>query len=152
MVIHIRGSNTNLFVILYRVFVRYIYKYGLHLVPLTLPLKLVISRLESCFFRLVMGKVASRFGSSRLSRLRSLCGLDSVDVRCIILGHQRLSYYRARRIAALQVPKTDPTRMRNLRSSCEQLTKFVSQPSIMRMQKSIESITNSSDTILRKAE
>ena len=53
--IHIRGFNTNLCVMLYRVFVRSIYEYGLHLVPLSLALKLVISRLESCFFRLVLG-------------------------------------------------------------------------------------------------
>ena len=83
--IHIRGFNTNLCVMLYRVFVRSIYEYGLHLVPLTLSLKLVISRLESCFFRLVLGKVASRFGSSRLPRLRSLCRLESVDVRRVII-------------------------------------------------------------------
>ena len=138
--------------LLYRVFVRSIYEYGLHLVPLTLPLKLVISRLESCFFRLVLGKVASRFGNTRLPRLRSLCQLESVDERRIILGHQRLSYYQERRLAALQVTKTEPTRMQNLRSACKQLTMFVSHPSIMRMRKSIESITDSSDTILRKGE
>ena len=79
--IHIRGFNTNLCVMLYRVFVRSIYEYGLHLVPLSLALKLVISSLESCFFRPVLGKVASRFGSSRLPRLRSLCRLESVDLR-----------------------------------------------------------------------
>ena len=150
MGIHIRGFNTNLCVMLYRVFVRSIYEYGLHLVPLTLSLKLVISRLESCFFRLVMGRVASRFGSSRLPRMRSLCRIESVDMRRIILGHQRLSYYQGRRLAALQVPKTEPTRMPNLRSAREQLTMFVSHPSIMRMRKGIESITDSSDTILRK--
>ena len=77
--IHIRGFNTNLCVMLYHVFVRSIYEYGLHLVFLSLALKLVISRLESCFFRLVLGKLASRFGSSRLPRLRSLCRLESVD-------------------------------------------------------------------------
>ena len=137
---------------LYRVFVRSIYEYGLHLVPLTLPLKLGISRLESCFFRLVMGRVASRFGSSRLPRLRSLCRLESVDVRRIILGHQWPSYYQERKLAALQVAKTEPTRMQNLRSACEQLTMFVSHPSIMRMRKGIKSITDSSDTILRKGE
>ena len=131
MGIHIRGFNTNLCVMLYRVFVRSIYEYGLHLLPLILPLKLVIRRLESCFFRLVMGRVASRFGSSRLPRLRSLCRLESVDVRRTILGHQRLSYYQGRRLAALQVPKTEPTRMQNLRSACEQLTMFVSHPSII---------------------
>ena len=119
MGIHIRGFNKNLCVMLYRGFVRSIYEYGLHLVPLTLLLKLVISRLESCFFRLVMGWVASRFGSSRLPRLRSLCRLESVYLRRIILGHQRLSYYQGRRISALQVPKTEPTRMQNLRSACE---------------------------------
>ena len=52
--IHIGGLNTNLCVMLYRVFVRSIYEYGLHLVPLSLALKLVISRLDSCFFRLVL--------------------------------------------------------------------------------------------------
>ena len=93
MRVHIRGFNTNLCVMPYRVFVRSIYEYSLHLVPLTLLLKLVTSRLESCFFRLVMGRLASRFGSSRLPRLRSLCTLESVDLRRIILGHQRLSYY-----------------------------------------------------------
>ena len=62
------------------------------------------------------------------------------------------SYYQGRRLAALQVPKTEPTRMQNLRSACEQLTMFVSHPSIMRMRKGIESITVSSDTILRKGE
>ena len=152
MGIHIRGFNTNLCVMLNRVFVRSTYEYGLHLVPLTLSLKLVISRLESCFFRLVMGRVASRFGSSRLPRLRSLCWLESVDVHRIILGYQRLSYYQGRRIAALQVPKTDRTRIQNLQSACQQLTMFVSHPSIMRMGKSIESITDSSDTIPRKGE
>ena len=98
---------------LYHVFVRSIYEYGLHLVPLTLLLKPVISRLESCFFRLVMRRGASRFGSSRLPRLPSLCQLESVDVRRIIMGHQRPSCYKRRRIAALQVPKTDPNRMPN---------------------------------------
>ena len=111
MGIHIRGFNTNLCLMLYRVFVRSIYDYGLHLVPLSLALKLVISRLESCFFRLVLGKVASRFGTSRLPRLRSLCRLESVDLRRIIMGHQPLSYYHGRRTAALQVPKTDHNRM-----------------------------------------
>ena len=98
--IHIRGFDTNLSVMLYRVFVRSIYEYCLHLVPLTLSLKLAISRLESCFFRLVLGKVASGFGSSRLPRLRSLCRLESVDLRRIIMGQQRLSYYQDRRRAA----------------------------------------------------
>ena len=84
--------------------------------------------------------------------MRSLCRLESVDVRRIILGHQRLSYYQGRRLAALQLPKTEPTRMQNLRSACKQLTMFVSHPSIMRMRKGIASITDSSDTILRKGE
>ena len=89
--IHIRGFDTNLCVMLYRVFVRSIYEYCLHLLPLTLSLKLAISRLESCFFQLVLGKVASRFGSSRLPKLRSLCRLESVDLRRIIMRQQRLS-------------------------------------------------------------
>ena len=70
MGIHIRGFNTNLCVMPYRVFVRSIYEYGLHLVPLTLPLKLVVSRLESCFFRLLMGRVALRFGFKGVPDLR----------------------------------------------------------------------------------
>ena len=152
MGIHIRGFNTNLCVMLYRVFVRSIYKYGLHLVPLSLALKLVISRLESCIFRLVLGKVASRFGSSRLPRLRSLCRLESVDLRRIINGYQRLSYYHGRRTAALQVPKTDHNRMQNLRSACEQLTMFVTHPSIMGMRKSIYSLSDSSKNMFRKRE
>ena len=152
MEIHIRGFNTNLCVMLYRFFVRSIYEYGLHLVTLTLPLKHVISRLESCFFRLVMGRVASRFGSSRLPRLRSFCRLESVDVCRIILGHQRLSYYQGRRIEALQVPKTNPSSMQNLRSACEQLTMFVTHRSIMGMRKSVDSLSNSSKTMLRKQE
>ena len=86
---------------LYRVLVRLIYEYGLHLVPLSLALKLVIIRLESCFFRLVLGKVASRFGGSRLPKLRSLCRLEFVELRRIVIGYQRLSYYHGRRIAAL---------------------------------------------------
>ena len=150
--IHIRGFSTNLCVMLYRVFVRSTNEYGLHLVPLSLALKLVISRLESCFFRLVLGKMASRFGSSGLPRLRSLCRLESVDLPRIIIGYQRLSYYQVRRIAALQVPKTDPNRMQNLRSACKQLEMFVSHRNIMRMRKSIESITNSSKTMFRKRE
>ena len=133
--IHIRGFNTNLCAMLYRVFVRSIYEYSLHPVPLSLALKLVISRLESCFFRLVLGKVASRFGSSRLPRLRYLCRLESVDLRRIIIGYQRLSYFHGRRIAALQVPNTDPDRTQNVRSACEQLTMFVTHPSIMGMRK-----------------
>ena len=149
---HIRGFNTNLCVMLYRVFVRSIYEHGLHLIPLTLPLKLAISRLESCFFRLLMGRVASRSGSSRLPRLRSLCRLESAVLRRIIMGHQRLSYYQGRRIAAMQVPETDPTRMQNLQSSCEQLTMFVSHSSIMQLRQSIEFITDSSDTVLRKGD
>ena len=99
-----------------------------------------------------MGRGASRFRSSRLPRLRSFFRIERVDVRRIIMGHQRHSYYQGRRLAALQVPKTEPTRMQNLRSACEQLTMFVSHTSIMRMRKSIESITDSSDTILRKGE
>ena len=150
--IHIRGFNTNLCVMLYRVFVRSIYEYGLHLVPISLALKLVISRLESCFFRLVLSKVASRFGSSRLPRLRSLCRLESIDQRRIIIGHQRLSYYHGRRIAVLQVPNTDPDRMRNVRSAREQLTMFVTHPSIMWMRKCIDSISKGSKTMFRKRE
>ena len=149
--IRIRGFNTNLCVILYRVFVRSIYEYGLHLVPLSLALKLVIGRLESCFFRLVLGRVASRFGSSRLPRLRSLCRLESVDLRRIIMGHQ-LSYYHGRTIGALQVPKTDPGRMRNVRSASEQLTMFVTHPSIMGMRKSIDSLSKGSKNTFRKRE
>ena len=94
--IHIHGFNTNLCVMLYRLFFRSVYEYGPHLVPLSLALKLVNGRLESCFFRLVLGKLASRFGSSRLPRLRSLCRLESLDFRRIIMGHQRLSYYHGR--------------------------------------------------------
>ena len=61
--IHIRGIITNIYVMLYRVFVRSIYEYGLHLIPLGLSLKLLISRLESRFFRLVQYPVTgqSRF-------------------------------------------------------------------------------------------
>ena len=148
--IHIRGFNTNLCVMLYRVFVRSIYEYGLRLVPLSLALKLVISRLDSCFFGLILGKLASRFGSSRLPRLRSLCQLESVDLRRIIMGHQQLSCYHGRRTTALQVPKTDHNRMQNLRSAREQLTMFVTHPSIMGMRKSIDSLSNSSKTMLWK--
>ena len=137
---------------LYRVCVRSIYEYGLHLVPLSLAFKLVISRLGSCFFRQVLGKVASRFGSSRLPRLRSLCRLESVGLRRIIMGHQRLSYYHGRRAAALQVPKTDHIRMQNLRSGCEQLTMFVTHPSKMGIRKSIDSLSNSSKTMFQKRE
>ena len=150
MGIHIRGFNTNLCVMLYRVFFRSIYEYGLHLVPLSLALKLVISRLESCFLRLVLGKVASRFGSSRLPRLRSLCRLESVDLRRIIIGYQRLSYYHGTRIAALQVPNTDPDRTQNVRSACEQLTMFVTHPSIMGMRKNIDSLSKGNKTMFRK--
>ena len=91
--IHIRGFNMNLCLMLYRVFVRPIYEYGLHLVPLRLSLNFTISRLDSCFFRLVMGKVASRFGSFRLPRLRPLCPLESVNTRHIVIGYQRPIYY-----------------------------------------------------------
>ena len=123
----------------------------LHFFP-ELLLRLGISRLESCFFRLVLGKVASGFGSSRLPRLRSLRRLESVDLRIIVMGHQRLSYYQERRIAALQVPKTDLNRMKTVRSACEQLTMFVSNPSTMGMKKSTGSISNSSKTRFRKRE
>ena len=150
--IHIRGFNTNLCVVLYLVFVRSIYEYALHLVPFSLALKLVIIRLELCFFRLVLGKLASRFGSSRLPRLRSLCRLESVGLRRIIMGHQRLSYYHGRKTAALQVPKTDHYRMQNLRSACEQLIMFITHPSIMRMRNSIDSLADSSKSIFRKKE
>ena len=149
MGIHIRGFNTNLCVMLYRVFVISIYEYGLHLVPLTLPLKLVISRLESCIFRLVLGKVASRFGSSRLPRLRFLCRLESVDLRRIVIGYQRLSYYHGKRIAALRVQNTDPDRTQNVGSACEQLTMFVTHPSIMGMRKSIDSLSKGNKAMLR---
>ena len=44
--IRIQGFDTNLCVMLYRVFVRPIYEYGLHFLPLTFSLKLAISRLE----------------------------------------------------------------------------------------------------------
>ena len=145
--IHIRGFNTILCLMLYRVFARSIYEYGLHPVQLTLPLKLVVSRLESCFVRLVMRRMASRF-----PRLRSLCRLESVDVRRIKLGHQRLCYYQGRRIAALRVPKNDTNRIQNLQSACEQLTMFFTKPRIMGIRKSIDSLTNSSDIILRKRE
>ena len=137
---------------LYRVFVRSIYEYDFHLVPFTLALKLVISRLESCFFRLVLGKLTSRFGSSRLPRLRSLCRLGSVDLRRIIIGYQRLSYYHGRKNATLQVPKTDHNDLQNLRLACEQLTMFVTHPSIMGMRKSIDSISDSSKNMFRKRE
>ena len=150
--IHIRGFNTNLCVMLYRVFVRSIYEYGLHLIPLSLALKLVPSRLESCFFRLVLGKVASRFGNSKLPRIRSLCRLESAHVRRIIIGHQRLSYYQGRRISALQVPNTDHNRVQNLRSACEQLTMFVTYPSIMGMRKSIDLLSITSKTMFWKQE
>ena len=152
MGIHIRGFNTNLCVMLYRVLVRWIYEYGFHLVPLSLRLNLLISRLESCFFRIVLGKVASRFGSSRLPRLRSLCRLQSVDLRRIIIGHQRLSYYHGRRIAALQVPNTDPDRMRNVRSAREPLPMFVTHPSILGMRKSNDSLSKGSKTMFQRRE
>ena len=66
------------------------------------------------------------------------------------MGHQRLSYYHGRRTAALQVPKTDHNRMQNLRLACEQLTMFVTHPSIMGMRKSIHS--KGSKTMFRKPE
>ena len=75
MRIHIRGFNMKLCGMLYRVFVSSSYKYALHLVPLSLSIKLLIRKLDSWIFRLVMGIVTSRFGSSRLPRLRSLCRL-----------------------------------------------------------------------------
>ena len=96
--------------------------------------------------------MASRFGGSRLPRLRSLCRLESVDLRRITIGYQRLSYYHGRRTAALQVPKTDHNRMQNLRSACEQLTMFVTHPSIMGMRKSIDSLSDSSKNMFRKRE
>ena len=150
--IRIRGFNTKLCVILYRVVFISIYEYGHHLVSLSVARKLVISRLESCFFRLVLGKVASRFGSSRLPRLRSLCRLEFMDLRRILMGHQRLSYYHERKTAALQVPKTDHSRMQNLRSACEQLTMFVTHPSIMGMRKSIDSLSKGKKAMFRKRE
>ena len=54
--IHIRWFNTNLCVMLYRVFVRSIYEHGLHLVPFTIPLKFVISRLDSMLLSAINGK------------------------------------------------------------------------------------------------
>ena len=75
-----------------------------------------------------------------------------MDLRRIIVGYQRLSYYHGRRIAALQVPNTDPDRTQNVRSACEQLTMFVTNLSIMRKRKSIDSISNSSKTMFRKRE
>ena len=77
----------------------------------------------------------------------------NVDIHApgvIGFGHQRLSYYHGRRIAALQVPNTDPDRMRNVRSACEQLTMFVTHPSIMVMRKSIDSLSKCSKTMLRR--
>ena len=67
-------------------------------------------------------------------------------------GYQRLSYYHSRRIAALQVPNTDPDRTENVRSACEQLTMFVTQPSIMRVRKSIDSLSKVSKSMFRKRE
>ena len=96
--------------------------------------------------------MASRFGSSKLPRLRSLCILESVDLRRIIMGHQRLSYYHGSRTASLQVPKTDHNRMQNLRSACEQLIMFVTHPSIMGMSKSIDSLSKGSKTMFQKRE
>ena len=96
--------------------------------------------------------MASRYGTSRLPRLRSLCRLESVDLRRIIMGHQRLSYYHGRKTAALQVPKTDRNRMQNLRLACEQLTMFVTHPSIMGMRKSIDSISKGNKAMFRKRE
>ena len=108
--------------------------------------------LLSCFFRLVLDKVASRFGTSRPPRLRSLCRLESVDLRRIIIGYQRLSYYHGKIIAALQIPNTDPDRTQNVRSTCEQLTMFVTHPSIIGMRKSIDSISKGSKNMFRKRE
>ena len=90
--IYIRGFNTHICVMLYRLFARSIYKYGLHIVPLSLSLKPVISRIESCFSRLILDNMASRFESFRLPRIRSLCRLEPVDLRRIKMGHQRLYY------------------------------------------------------------
>ena len=101
---------------------------------------------------IVLGKVASIFGSSRLPRLRSLCRLESVDLRRIIMGHKRLSYYHGRKTADLQVPKTDHNRMENLRSACEQLTMFVTHPSIMGMRESIHSLSKGNKAMFRKRE
>ena len=96
--------------------------------------------------------MAPRFGSSRLPRLTSLCRLESVDLRRTIIRHQRLSYYLGRRITALKVPNTDPDRTQNVRSACEQLIMFVTQPSIMGMRKSVDSLSSSSKTMFRKRE
>ena len=75
-----------------------------------------------------------------------------MDLRRTIMGHQRLSYYHGRRTAALQVPKTDHNRMRNLRLACEQLTMFVTHPSVMGMRKSIHLLSKGSKTMFRKRE
>ena len=83
---------------------------------------------------------------------RSLCRLESVDLRRIIMGHQRLSYYHRRRTAALQVPKTDHNRMENLQSACEQLTMSVTHPSKMGMRKSIDSLSKWNKAMFRKRE
>ena len=68
------------------------------------------------------------------------------------MGHQRLSYYHGRRTAALQVPKTDNNRMQNLRSAYEQLSMFITHPSIMGLRKSINSISDSTKNMFRKRE
>ena len=75
-----------------------------------------------------------------------------MDLRRIIIGYQRLSYYHGRRTAALQVPKTDPDRMPNVRSACDQLTISVRHPSIMGMQKSIETLSKRNKNMFRKRE
>ena len=78
--IHIREFNTNFCVMLYRVFVRSIYEHGLHLVPLSLALKLATSRLESCFFRLGTGQVGFKIREfqtpeTKISLSARVCGL-----------------------------------------------------------------------------
>ena len=85
-------------------------------------------------------------------RLRSLCRLESVDVRRVIMGHQRLNYYHGRRNAALLLSRTNPSRAQNVRSACEQLTMFVGHPSIMGMRKRIDFLADSRKSILRKQE
>ncbi|KAI0557037.1 hypothetical protein FGB62_351g00 [Gracilaria domingensis] len=87
--LHRNGFDTRSCVRLYRVFLRSIYEYAIHLVPLTPQLDVFIVKLDATFFKLILGKMASRFGTYRVPMMRALCRLESAELRSIGNGNER---------------------------------------------------------------
>ncbi|KAI0561268.1 hypothetical protein FGB62_88g00 [Gracilaria domingensis] len=138
--LHRNGFDTRSCVGLYPVLVRSIYEYALDLVPLTPQLELAIVKLEATFFKLILEKISSRFGTYRVPMMQALCRLESAELRRVVLATKRLRHYQFCREKALETEMRDGGRQKRVNRACRQLSLYTSHPSITSMRADIENM------------